>query len=124
MTNEEAAIKLSVHLMACGMLMPQEWVDKNGPGSDLQQAFRLALDALRPEKPAHPTRGDVIRSLNDEDLACALFLLTAGTEAIRFCNCSPECNALLDTTDDIPDEWCINCMLDYIRGEAGGGPWP
>lgn len=46
MTPEDAARRLSLHLMDCGMLMPMEWLQKNGEGSELQEAFRMALDAL------------------------------------------------------------------------------
>ena len=47
MTREEAAMKLSMHLMQCGMLMPIEWVEKNGEGSELSEVFRMAIAALR-----------------------------------------------------------------------------
>lgn len=47
MTREEAALKLSFHLMQCGMLMPIGWVDENGKGSELFEAFKMAQDALR-----------------------------------------------------------------------------
>lgn len=50
MKPEDAAKKLSFHLMQCGMMMPMEWVRENGEGSELQQAFRMALDALRVEE--------------------------------------------------------------------------
>ena len=47
MTREEAALKLSGHLMQCGMLMPIEWLEKNGEGSELFEAFQMAIAALR-----------------------------------------------------------------------------
>lgn len=47
MKPEDAAIRLSLHLMQRGMMMPFEWVKENGEGSELQQAFRMALDALQ-----------------------------------------------------------------------------
>lgn len=47
MTREEAAMKLATHLMSCGLLMPIGWVDKNGEGSELFEAIRMAQDALR-----------------------------------------------------------------------------
>lgn len=53
MTHEEAAAKLTTHLHQCGMLMPAEWVEKNGDGSELQQAFQMAVAALR-EGGDHP----------------------------------------------------------------------
>ena len=47
MKPEDAAKKLSFHLMQCGALMPMDWIRENGEGSELQQVFRMALDALR-----------------------------------------------------------------------------
>lgn len=47
MTREEAIRILSLHLMQCGAMMPIEWVRKNGEGSDLMEAFRMAMDALK-----------------------------------------------------------------------------
>ena len=52
MKPEDAAIRLSLHLMQCGMMMPFEWVKENGEGSELQQAFRMALDALQEKRRA------------------------------------------------------------------------
>lgn len=50
MTREEAIKILSRHLMQCGMLMPIEWVQKNGEGSDFMKAMEMAMDALK-DKP-------------------------------------------------------------------------
>ena len=47
MTREQAITKLALHLMQCGMLMPIEWIDKNGEGSDTMLAFNMAMQALR-----------------------------------------------------------------------------
>lgn len=53
MTNEQAAMKISMHLMQCGALMPIKWVEENGAGSDTSEAFRLALDSLRTNTSDH-----------------------------------------------------------------------
>ena len=50
MKPEDAVNKLSFHLMQCGALMPMDWIKENGEGSELQQAFRMALDALRDDE--------------------------------------------------------------------------
>lgn len=52
MTNKEAAVKLAMHLHQCGLLMPEDWLEKNGEGSELERAFQLAIDALKREEPA------------------------------------------------------------------------
>lgn len=68
MTHNEAAMKLSSHLMSCGMLMPAEWLEKNGEGSDLFQAFRMAMDTLRERE---PLLEDLKRTfLDDPCIAC------------------------------------------------------
>ena len=69
MTREEAAIKLTVHYMSCGMLMPLGWLDKNGEGSELFEAFKMAQDALRGKDMNVHTNADRIRAMSDEELA-------------------------------------------------------
>ena len=49
MTKHEANKLLSLHLMQCGMLMPIEWVQKNGEDSEFMQAYKMAMDALKNE---------------------------------------------------------------------------
>lgn len=46
MDKAEAIKILSLHLMQCGMLMPLEWVQKNGEGSKFMEAYQMAMDAL------------------------------------------------------------------------------
>lgn len=46
MTKERAIELLMSHLRQCAMLMPIEWVEKNGSG-ELMEAFEMAFDALR-----------------------------------------------------------------------------
>lgn len=58
MTRDEAAMKLSAHLMQCGMMMPIEWVEKNGEGSELMAAFSMAISALREQE-------ELARNLHD-----------------------------------------------------------
>lgn len=47
MTKEKASMILSLHLMQCGMMMPIEWVQKNGEDSEFMQAYKMAMDALK-----------------------------------------------------------------------------
>lgn len=49
MQKDEAIMILSRHLMQCGMMMPIEWVQSNGEGSEFMQAFEMAMDALKNE---------------------------------------------------------------------------
>lgn len=71
MTNEEAAKTLSLHMMQCGALMPIEWVRKNGEGSKLQQAMRMALDALdRGSHSNEPLTIEELREMNEQPAWC------------------------------------------------------
>lgn len=47
MTNMEAIDVLAKHVRECGMLMPIEWVRKNGEGSPFMEAVMMAVDALK-----------------------------------------------------------------------------
>jgi hypothetical protein len=49
MQKDEAIKILARHLMQCGMLMPMEWVQKNGEDSEFMQAYNMAMDALKNE---------------------------------------------------------------------------
>lgn len=49
MQKDEAIKILARHLMQCGMLMPIEWVQKNGEDSEFMQAYKMAMDALKNE---------------------------------------------------------------------------
>lgn len=73
MTGEEAAKVLSLHLMQCGMLMPIEWVQKNGEGSQLHQAMRMALDALNEKDEAaenKPLTIEELREMHEQPVWC------------------------------------------------------
>lgn len=63
MTNTEAIKILSFHLMQCGMLMPIEWVQRNGEGSELMEAFQLAISALN--SPSTPHKRDTTTTLSE-----------------------------------------------------------
>ena len=49
MSKDEAIKILARHLMQCGMMMPIEWVQKNGEGSEFMQAYEMAMDAMKNE---------------------------------------------------------------------------
>ena len=57
MTRSEAALKLTLHLHSCGMLMPEEWLARNGEGSELQESFKVAIDTLREAESEDKSRG-------------------------------------------------------------------
>lgn len=47
MSNDKAREILYSHIRQCGMLMPKDWIQKNGEGSDFHKAIGVALDALK-----------------------------------------------------------------------------
>lgn len=47
MTRGQAALRLALHLSSLGMLMPEDWLKKNGEGSELYEAFQIAVEVLR-----------------------------------------------------------------------------
>lgn len=61
------------------------------------------------------TNADRIRAMSDEELARALY---NGIEA-HFCKNLPECEKMLDSDEEIPEEKCIGCALAWLRSIAG-----
>lgn len=47
MSNEKVREILQRHIRQCGMLMPQEWLQNNGEGSDFHKAMVVVLEALQ-----------------------------------------------------------------------------
>ena len=58
------------------------------------------------------TNADRIRSMTDEELAKALYQMLDGDV---YCTNKPECGKMLNTDDGIPDEWCAQCLLNWLR---------
>ncbi len=58
------------------------------------------------------SNADRIRSMTDEELAANLLRMLDGDV---YCTNRPECGAMLDTDDGIPDEWCAQCLLNWLR---------
>ena len=54
------------------------------------------------------TQADCVRAMSDEDLAKRL--LTVNGYGV-YCKGTPEC----DDLEDIPEEMCLRCMLNWLR---------
>jgi hypothetical protein len=65
--------------------------------------------------PYKKTNADRIRSMSDEELAAALHQMLDGDV---YCTNKPECGEMLNTEDGIPDEWCAQCLLNWLRKPA------
>ena len=97
MTREQAITKLALHLMQCGMLMPIEWIDKNGEGSDTMLAFNMAMEALREQ--AERSKG--CEYCNSRFGIASHHINEAGLQAgtKRVANYCPNCGAHMDGKD-------------------------
>lgn len=63
------------------------------------------------------TNADRFRAMSDEELA-AILVAEPMAEKIPFCQNSPECDRLMETDRDIPEEMCAKCALDWLRQPA------
>lgn len=62
------------------------------------------------------SRGDVIRSLTDEELAELILHWDVGDEKLHFCKNRPECIAM---DGNIEVEACRACLLAWLKEKAG-----
>lgn len=111
MKPEDAVNKLSFHLMQCGALMPMDWIKENGEGSELQQAFRMALDALRDDE---RLRAELEQVKRDFDGICE-YIDSEGFLRKQFCeNGNPDlepciCLSLQEHPGYIDSDDCEGC---------------
>ena len=56
------------------------------------------------------TMADRIRAMSDEELASYW-----AEHYDEFCPNKPECGAILDAENSIPDGWCATCVLEWLR---------
>jgi hypothetical protein len=68
----------------------------------------------RPIPGKRMTNGDRIRAMSDEELAAMLYSFE-DLEMPDYCQRKKECDDMLDGDIDIPDEKCINCLIDWLR---------
>ena len=66
------------------------------------------------EKPM--TNADRIRAMSDAELAEHLYY---GFD-VQYCHNSPECAAMLDTDEGIPEAKCKGCALEWLQQPAEG----
>lgn len=65
-----------------------------------------------------PSRGDLIRRMDDEALAQYLYALSNKDFELDYCQNKPECLALVDTDEGVPEEHCRACLLEYLQRPA------
>lgn len=64
------------------------------------------------------TNADRIRAMSDEELADILYGLGELDERTRFFQNLPECEALLETPEGIPEHKCKDCLLKWLQNPA------
>lgn len=85
--------------------------------TDSADHYKAAVDFARKliDQSKPRTNVDQIRGMSDEDLA--KLLVEVGLPG-GFCKGSPECIALIDTEDGIPDLMCLQCALKWLHQPA------
>ena len=61
------------------------------------------------------TNADRIRAMSDEELAQRIHMFVGLEDRIPYCQNLPECDALLDTEEGIPEEKCVGCLLKWLQ---------
>lgn len=70
-----------------------------------------------PEPPGKkPSRGELIRRMDDQELARYLYDLINRDFELQFCQNKPECQELVDSDGGVPEENCIFCLIEYLKG--------
>ena len=64
------------------------------------------------------TNADRIRNMTDEELAEHIITTPAYETCIKFCKNREECCAIMDMDNDIPEEWCKQCLLEWLQKEV------
>lgn len=66
---------------------------------------------MGPCKRETPSRADLIRRMTDEELAGKIYDLMGD----KYCKNLPECGEMLDNNQEIPEEKCKDCLLEWLK---------
>lgn len=64
------------------------------------------------------TNADRIRNMTDEELAEHILSTPAYETCIKFCKNREECCEIMDMDNDIPEEWCKQCLMEWLQKEV------
>ena len=64
------------------------------------------------------TQADRIRSMSDEELAELLYSIQNLEDKVKFCKNKIECDNILDSRKEIPDNMCKKCLVDWLQTEV------
>ncbi len=75
----------------------------------------LIISAYKGKK---QTNADRIRSMSDEELAELLYSIQNLEDKVKFCKNKIECDNILDSGKEIPDNMCKQCLVDWLQSEV------
>lgn len=58
-----------------------------------------------------------IQSMSEEELAKFLHMVDQNEGAIPYCKDHGPCDDLLENGEEIPEEMCIQCMMNWLQSE-------
>lgn len=64
-----------------------------------------------------PSVADRVRCMTDEELAQFMYRLESVT-GFKYCTNKPECMDQLEQHKEIPEEWCIACLVAALKKPA------
>ena len=64
------------------------------------------------------TQADRIRSMSDEELAELLYSIQNLEDKVKFCKNKIECDNILDSGKEIPDNMCKQCLVDWLQSKV------
>lgn len=68
------------------------------------------------------TRGDNIRQMLQTDEGLADFMREHNIDdGINYCQHGRDCFRLSGAGKEIPDEWCRQCLIEWLREEKNNG---
>lgn len=56
--------------------------------------------------------------MTDEELAEHILSTPAYETCIKFCKNKEECCEIMEMDNDIPEKWCKQCLLEWLRKEV------
>ena len=77
------------------------------------------MERIQARKQKTRSIGDNIRRMLQTDEGLADFMLEHNIcDGIDFCKNTPECRDLADNGGALPDEWCRQCLIKWLKKEA------
>lgn len=95
--------------------------DDDGPCTSYGLVVNAWMQLPKPYKSQEDVQmsnGDVIRSMNDEELANVLLKIDDIGKYLKFCGHSTKCDEILDAGELIPDGMCKECLLKWLKEEC------